>query len=135
MGEEKEPPRVFAVNQDTGESFEIGRLVEPLEITEDGLEGKIIPEDELFKTEGIEAECTITIPRIKKKRFIKLLMAKGYQRNEAIKMHEEFRKHGYLRSRFYLEIFVSMYEFTKKEMKGQSKGEVVGIYGKGNKES
>ena len=118
MGEEKEITKVFAVNQDTGESFEIGRLVEPLEITEDGLEEKIIPEDKLFKTKEIEVECTINIPKIKKKRFIKLLMAKGYQRNEAIKMHEEFRKHGYLRSRFYLEIFVSMYEFIKKEMKG-----------------
>ncbi len=133
MGEEKEPPKVFVVNQDTGESFEIGRLVESLEITEDGLEGRIIPGDKLFKAKEIEAECTITIPRIKKKRFIKLLMAKGYQRNEAIKMHEEFRKHGYLRSRFYLEIFVNMYEFIKKEMKGQVQGKVVGIYGKNNK--
>ena len=126
MGEEKELPKVFAIDNEPGESFEIGTLAK-IELAED----RIMSDDTSFANlgESIEAECVVKIKTIKKKRFIKLLMAKGYQKNEAIIMHEEYRKQGYLRSILGLELFVSMYEFIKKEMEGLSTGKVIGIYG------
>lgn len=47
-------------------------------------------------------ECSLTVKTITKKRFIKLLMAKGIQRNNAVKMHEKYKESYGTRSYFRL---------------------------------
>lgn len=60
--------------------------------------------------ETSEAEMIINLKTITKKRFIKLLMAKGYQRNHAIKLHEKYMEKYKLRSRIGLEFFIATRE-------------------------
>ena len=114
MGEEKELPTVYAIDEETGESFKIGEIIDLPRLETGG----IVEKDKCFIAEelkeGIEAEFSIKIKTIKKKRFIKLLMSKGYQRNEAIKMHEEYKQRGLLRSRIGLELFVDTYNALKE---------------------
>lgn len=68
------------------------------------------------------------IPKtITKKRFIKLLMAKGFQRNQAKRMHQEYiRKYKY-RTQLNLEIFTSIYDFKVGEIKVFVGGKEVNI--------
>lgn len=96
MGEENKPSVVcYSINGETGEMKELGKIAS-------------ISEAKIGKATGEKNECvgfcnvganqngelTLEVmPRtIKKKRFIKLLMGMGYQKNEAIKMHNEFMK-------------------------------------------
>ena len=43
---------------------------------------------------------------ISRKRFIKLLMSKGFQRNEAIKIHQEYIKKYKYRTKFSLDMYL-----------------------------
>lgn len=55
----------------------------------------------------IETKAASIIPiTITKKRFIKLLMSKGFQRNESIKIHQEYMKNHKYRSRIGLEAYL-----------------------------
>ncbi len=80
-------PMLYAINYETGEKFPIGRGI-----------AKIAPGGNTFKNPIIfeepvgEFECTVQIKTITKKRFIKLLMAKGFQKNYAIRMHEIYKR-------------------------------------------
>ena len=46
---------------------------------------------------------------MKKKRFIKLIMSKGYQKNEAYKMHQEYMKKYKSRTLIGFTIFLESY--------------------------
>lgn len=65
---------------------------------------------------GRSYEFTVKIRTIKKKRFIKLLMSKGHQRNEAYKMHEEYMRKNKSRTLLQLYIFEAFYN-TEPEFK------------------
>ena len=83
-----------------------------------------------------EVEGIFLIPKtITKKRFIKLLMSKGFQRNQAKKMHQEYiRKYKY-RTQLELEIFTSLYDLKVGEIKVFVGGKEVNIkYEKDNTE-
>lgn len=72
-------------------------------------------------------EFSIDLGRMTRKRFIKLLMAKGFQRNQAKRMHQEYiRKYKY-RTQLNLEIFTSIYDFKVGEIKVFVGGKEVNI--------
>ncbi len=112
MGEEIKPITLYAIEKETGESFEIGKQVEPVDLVEEWT----IEDDKQLIDLDTSMEVKFHIKKIKKKRFIKLLMAKSYQRNEAMKIHEEYMKEGYLRNRLGLELFVKIMEEQKANM-------------------
>ena len=105
MGEENKPSIAsivcYSLNGETGEMKELGKITS-------------ISEAKVGKATGEKNECvgfcnvganqtgelTLEVmPRtITKKRFIKLLMGMGYQKNEATKMHNEFMKKYKFRS-------------------------------------
>ena len=101
--------RLFAIDKKTGKKFEIGMAkLEP---------GGIKCEEPIIFEEPIESwECAVQIKTIKKKRFIKLLMSKGFQKRDAIKMHEIYKIRYGLRSLIGLELFVATWN-TKPEIK------------------
>ena len=66
---------------------------------------------------GESGEYSLTAKTITKKRFIKLLMAKGIQRNNAVKIHEKYKKSYGTRSAFGLEMFVILNETFVKPNK------------------
>ena len=117
MGEENKPSIVcYSLNGETGEMKELGKIAS-------------ISEAKVGKATGEKNECvgfcnvganqtgelTLEVmPRaIKKKRFIKLLMGMGYQKNEAIKMHSEFMKKYKFRSVIGLICFEMDYRIGK----------------------
>lgn len=117
MGEENKPSIVcYSLNGETGEMKELGKIAS-------------ISEVKVGKATGEKNECvgfcnvganqtgelTLEVmPRaIKKKRFIKLLMGMGYQKNEAIKMHSEFMKKYKFRSVIGLICFEMDYRIGK----------------------
>lgn len=69
-------------------------------------------------TGGHSCSCdfTVKLKTIKKKRFIKLLMSMGYQRNEANKIHKEYIKTHKTRTKLGLYMFEAFYN-TKPEIK------------------
>ena len=56
-----------------------------------------------------ELELIVTPKTMKKKRFIKLIMSKGYQKNEAYKMHQEYMKKYKSRTLIGFTIFLESY--------------------------
>lgn len=117
MGEENKTSVVcYSLNGETGEMKELGKI-------------SSISEVKVGKATGEKNECvgfcnvganqtgelTLEVmPRaIKKKRFIKLLMGMGYQKNEAIKMHSEFIKKYKFRSVIGLICFEMDYRIGK----------------------
>lgn len=117
MGEENKTSVVcYSLNGETGEMKELGKI-------------SSISEVKVGKATGEKNECvgfcnvganqtgelTLEVmPRaIKKKRFIKLLMGMGYQKNEAIKMHSEFMKKYKFRSVIGLICFEMDYRIGK----------------------
>ena len=102
MGEENKPSVVcYSLNGETGEMKELGKIAS----TSEAKVGKATGEKNEcvgFCNVGANQTGELTLevmPRvIKKKRFIKLLMGMGYQKNEAIKMHNEFMKKYKFRS-------------------------------------
>ncbi len=70
--------------------------------------------------ESENIECAIIPKKIKKKRFIKLLMSKGVQRNEANILHKEYMKLGRPRSEIGMLFFmVALTMELEKEIKGE----------------
>jgi len=72
-------------------------------IAPDGLiHNYLVPERET----KVDLVIPINFNPITRKRFIKLVMSRGYQRNEAKKMHEEYMLELRQRTRFGIEIFL-----------------------------
>lgn len=102
MGEENKPSVVcYSLNGETGEMKELGKIAS----TSEAKVGKATGEKNEcvgFCNVGANQTGELTLevmPRtITKKRFIKLLMGMRYQKNEAIKMHNEFMKKYKFRS-------------------------------------
>lgn len=113
MGDDAVDSMLYAINKETGEKFAIGGVIGTPELAPGG----IIDEKPCVfgETEG-SFECAVQIKTITKKRFIKLLMAKGFQRNYAIKMHEIYKNRYGSRSRLGLELFVATWN-TEPEFK------------------
>lgn len=79
----------YSIDGTTGKMQPLGQLVEMPKFANEGLEEEKYME--LAKLgEGATFECTIVPRTITKKRFIKLLMGMGYQRDTANKMHQKY---------------------------------------------
>lgn len=79
----------YAINGSTGEMKPLGETtIEIPELASGGIIDEKI--SDIGETGGIE--IPLNPKTITKKRFIKLLMGKGHQRNEANKMHQEYMK-------------------------------------------
>lgn len=131
MGDDTINSMVYAINKETGEEFAIGGIVEIPKLAPGGIVDCESPIGTL--AEDTEGEITVRLKTIKKKRFIKLLMAKGYQRNEAIKIHKEYmNEHRLIRSRLGLELFVITYNTEPNEVKVFVEGKETNVNGKTN---
>lgn len=79
---------LYMVDKETGEEIEIGKITGLSYNTEDN--------EEIYFSgnlaESINVECIYKPKIITKKRFIKLLMSKGFQRNIAKELHQEYMK-------------------------------------------
>lgn len=102
---------LYAINYETGEKFPIGRG-----IAEIAPGGNTFKDPIIFEEPVGEFEFAIQMKTITKKRFIKLLMAKGFQKNHAIKMHEIYKNRYGSRTRLGLEVFAETYN-TEPEIK------------------
>jgi len=108
MGDDAVDSMLYAINRETGEKFAIGKEITQIPKLAPG--GILKETKEPILTGGRDFDFTVKLKTITKKRFIKLLMAKGYQKNQAIKMHQEYMSdHRFVRSRLGLELFVATY--------------------------
>lgn len=104
----------YAINGSTGEMKPLGETtLEIPELAPGGIEnnelaslGKVINETEI--------EIPIIPKTITKKRFVKLLMGMGYQRNEANKMHQEYMKLNKFRTELGMTFFEMFYNVKPK---------------------
>lgn len=102
MGDDATDAVLYAINCKTGEKFKIGTKIPKL------APGGIAFKEPIIFEEPVESfECMVKIKTITKKRFIKLLMAKGFQKKDAIKMHEIYKRKYKSRSMLGLEMFVA----------------------------
>lgn len=119
MGEENKPSIVcYSLNGETGEMKELGKISSISESEEiKSSDSENIDFGNLG--EGFNGEATVTIiPRtITKKRFIKLLMGHGYQKNEAIRMHQEYMSTHKVRTKIGLIMFEIFYPTDESEIK------------------
>lgn len=119
MGEENKSSVVYySLNEETGEMKKLGKISSISECEEiKPSESENIDFGNLG--EGSNEEATVTIiPRtITKKRFIKLLMGHGYQKNQAIRMHEEYMSTNKVRTKIGLMIFETLYCTDPSEIK------------------
>ncbi len=127
MGEDQKLNAVFySIDGSTGEMKPLGSIASMPKILDEKLEEKYMGLANLG--EGATFECTIVPKTITKKRFIKLLMGMGYQRNEAYEMHQEYMERYKSRTKLGMICFEAFY---KKEleikfeikMKGRKKDE------------
>lgn len=100
---------IYAVDNDTGKAA----LLKVPKISKGGY----VDNYYVDKSLGDSFECTIKLTTISKKRFIKLLMGEGFQRNEAILMHNAYMKEHNTRTMLGFVIFKETYwiEYYKKE--------------------
>ncbi len=101
----------YAINGSTGEMKPLGETtIEIPELASGGIIDEKI--SDIGETGGIE--IPLNPKTITKKRFIKLLMGKGHQRNEANKMHQEYMKLNKLRTEIGLIFFEMFYDVEPK---------------------
>lgn len=116
MEEDALDSTIYAINKETGEEFAVGGVVEMPRLAPGGV---LKDTNEPIILTGGSCECVVSLKTITKKRFIKLLMARGYQRNDAIKLHEKYmNEHGSVRSRLGLEIFIIKQHIERKVENG-----------------
>lgn len=109
MGENQKLNTVFySIDGSTGKMKPLGSIASMPKILDEELEEKYIGLDNLG--EGATFECTIVPKTITKKRFIKLLMGVGHQRNEANKMHQKYMEEYKSRTKIGMIIFEIFYE-------------------------
>ena len=96
MGEENKQSIVcYSINGKTGEMKELGKISSISEVKvgkATGEKNECVGFCNVGENQTEELTLEINPRLIKKKRFVKLLMGMGYQKNEAIKMHDEFMK-------------------------------------------
>ena len=109
MGDDSIDAMIYAINKETGEKTKIGKGCELPKLAPGGIGFKDVFFEEFIGKE--EIEIAIKPKTITKKRFIKLLMGMGYQRNEANKMHQEYIKHN----KFRTELGMTFFEIFYKE--------------------
>lgn len=111
MGEENKPSLVFySIDGETGEMKELGKVESISEVGEvEPIKSENIDFDNFGEEICGDATVTIMPKPITKKRFIKLLMGNGYQRNEAIKMHREYMSIHKVRTKIGLILFEIFY--------------------------
>lgn len=119
MGEENNFEAVFfSINGSNGEMKQLGKgkfnpvdeICEVPKYAKGGIKNKCVGFAEIGE-EGFTGELELTVmPKaIKKKRFIKLLMGNGYQRNDAYKMHQKYMENYKSRNLIALSIFLATY--------------------------
>lgn len=117
MGEENKPSVVcYSINGETGEMRELGKVASTSEIKvgkATGEKNKCVDFCNVGANQTGEFTLEVKPRTITKKRFIKLLMGMGYQKNEAIKMHNEFMKKYKCRSEIGLICFEMDYRIGK----------------------
>lgn len=107
----------YAINGSTGEMKPLGETIEIPKLAPGGIIDETMQFEEL--EEGIEIPI---IPKtITKKRFVKLLMGMGHQRNEANKMHQEYMELNKLRTKIGM-IFFEMFYKVEPKFKLQIEG-------------
>lgn len=112
MGDDTIDAMIYAINKETGEQSEIGRGCELPKLAPGGLEFENVFFEEFIGED--EIEIAVMPKTITKKRFIKLLMGMGYQRNEANKMHEEYMKLNKFRTELGMTFFEIFYNTETK---------------------
>lgn len=105
----------YAIKGSTGEMKPLGETT--VEIPELAPGGII---DEKISDVG-EIEIPLNPKTITKKRFVKLLMGMGHQRNEANKMHQEYMQLNKLRTKIGL-VFFEMFYGVEPKFKLQIEG-------------
>lgn len=88
MGNEIEQG-LYVINERTGETELIGECIGVAEIISDKSD---IKEPIIFEEPIGELECTLQLKTMSKKRFIKLLMGKGIQKQDAKVIHKLYMK-------------------------------------------
>lgn len=102
----------YAINGSTGKMKPLGKgisITEFLKLAPGGL----INKNETILTGGHSFECVVKLKTITKKRFIKLLMARGIQRNDAIRKQKEYIKRYKNYNKLAMEVFLSIEEMTQ----------------------
>lgn len=112
MGDDTIDAMIYAINKETGEQLAIGRGCELPKLAPGGLEFENVFFEEFIGED--EIEIAVMPKTITKKRFIKLLMGMGYQRNEANKMHEEYMKLNKFRTELGMTFFEIFYNTETK---------------------
>lgn len=110
MGDDTVDSILYAINKETGQKIEFGKgFTEIPKLAPGG----ITDQKNLFIGLGEQPECvySINLKTITKKRFIKLLMGRGYQKNQAIKIHKKYMKVHKTRNMLGLEMFITSYAF------------------------
>ena len=100
----------YAINTETGEKTEIGKGSTIPKLAPGGMDFKDVIFEEFVGAEEIE----VKLKTITKKRFIKLLMGMGYQRNEVNLMHKEYMKKNKIRTEFGMIFFEAFYNVEPK---------------------
>lgn len=99
---------VYAIDNKIGNILKIGKA-QTIQLAPGGMFDD--PNNKIFVGENDEKslDCIVKLKTITKKRFIKLVMAQGYQRNDAIKIHNDYMKKYNSRNRLCLMFFVASY--------------------------
>lgn len=117
MGEEKRPSVVcYSINGATGEMKKLGKIASTSEVKvgkATGEKNECVGFCNVGENQTGELTLEVKPRTITKKRFIKLLMGRGYQKNEALKMHDEFMKKYKCRSVIGLVCFEIDYRIGK----------------------
>lgn len=102
MGEENKPSIFcYSIDGATGEMRKLGKIASTSEVKvgkATGEKNECVGFCNVGANQTVELTLEVKPRTITKKRFIKLLMGMGYQKNEAIKMHNEFMKKYKFRS-------------------------------------
>lgn len=112
MGDDAVSSMLYAINRETGEKTKIGKGCALPKLAPGGLKFENVFFEEFISEK--EIEIAVMPKTITKKRFIKLLMGMGYQRNEASKMHKEYMKHNKFRTELGMTFFEIFYNTEPK---------------------
>ena len=113
----------YAINGSTGEMKPLGEtIIEIPELAPGGIVDEKI--SDIGETE--EIEIPLNPKTITRKRFIKLLMGMGHQRNEANRMHQEYMELNKLRTEIGM-IFFEMFYNVEPKIKLQIEGREIDV--------
>lgn len=101
---------LYSIDGSTGEMKPLGKLIEIPKLSPGGIVNEKISD----VGETREIVIPLNPKTITKKRFVKLLMGRGYQRNEANKMHQEYMSLNKIRTKIGLIFFEIFYDVEPK---------------------